>query len=197
MERLLAMINGNALSPPLSFRNAIPVGADRAATPPSLGRGDGPDLGLVAGYDAEQLEALHGERAGRVCGGACGPLTPHRPAVSVYSSLSNSGLERTPTGASRATRHRPYQGAGRRTAARCRAKNRSELSVSNDGRSPCLPGLACSVFSAEAMASNSARLCSRGTRSCQGFDHCRSAARTRGSAATNGTPSPQPIDIPQ
>src|SRR6266702_120785 len=42
--------------PPRSQRTGPP--------PPSLGRGDGPDLRLVAGYDAEQLEALHGERAG-------------------------------------------------------------------------------------------------------------------------------------
>ena len=39
---------------------------------------------------------------------------------------------------------------------RCRVKKPSELSVSNTGTSPCLPGLACSVFSAEAKASNRA-----------------------------------------
>jgi len=133
MERLVAMINGNALSPPLSFRNAIPVGADRAATTPSLGRGDGPDLGLVAGYDAEQFEALHGERAGRARGGACGPLTPHQPAVSVVLLLV--GLR---PGTDPDRRVANYKAAA---LPRCRAKNRSELSVSNDGRSPCLPGL--------------------------------------------------------
>ena len=68
--------------------------------------------------------------------------------------------------------------------ARCRAKNRSESSASNRGRSPCLPGLACSVFSAEPMASNNARLCSRGicssshwTRNCTGTVICAATSR--------------------
>src|SRR5271165_3164917 len=40
---------------------------------------------------------------------------------------------------------------------RCRVNNRSVLSSSNSGISACLPGLACSVFSAEAKVSNSAK----------------------------------------
>ncbi len=96
-------------------------------------------------------------------------------------------------------------------------KKRSELAASNAGTPTWGPGLACSVFSREAKASNSARPDSRGTTS---SSHCsrnstgtviRAAASVRdspparpktaavilGSAATNGTPIPLPIDTPQ
>jgi len=48
-------------------------------------------------------------------------------------------------------------------AIRCRAKKRAELPTSKRGTSMCPPALACSDFSAEPNASNSASAESRGT----------------------------------
>ena len=96
-------------------------------------------------------------------------------------------------------------------------KKRTELSSSNAGTPMWRPGLACSVFSREAKASNSARPSSRGTSS---SSHCsrnstgtvtRAAAPARvswlampntaaailGSAAASGTPIALPSDTPQ
>jgi hypothetical protein len=66
---------------------------------------------------------------------------------------------------------RAFQAAGVTARPRCRAKNRTALSASNRGSSWCLPALACSVFSFEAKASNSARPAAREMCS---SSHCRS-----------------------
>src|ERR1022692_4788753 len=100
---------------------------------------------------------------------------------------------------------------------RCRTKNRVALLSSNAGISRCAPGLACSVFSVEAKASNNARPDWRSTCSSSHWsrnwsgtvtlpaasvrDSCPSTPKTAavilGSTAVNGTPIAVPNAKPQ
>ena len=140
-----------------------------------------------------------------------GPATPGKPGKRLLRAQSPEMPNRTSGAQAESLRAREPQ------ADRWRRKNRSELSVSNPGTSPWRPGLACSVFSAEPMASNRASPQSRGTIS---SSHCRwnstgtvtraaasasvswpisprTAAVIRGSAATSGRPIAVPSDTPQ
>lgn len=162
-EPVARSLNGPA---PQGFGRLRPPGPSLSATP-AHGRRAHRWAPLPPGQGCLQLIALRlplllgGLRRDRMA------AEEDRPFLGSFRAAGGRGsgvdLLPVPRRATRARRAGPGSRSTRRDPRnryqpRCRAKNFSVLSHSTAGISPCLPGWACSVFSAEPKASNSARL---------------------------------------